>query len=476
MKPCRFWTAAFIGLLLLPSVAAGADATKEALQKGKASFDKGDYDAAIAAFSELIRLDPKNAEAYFYRAGAFSGKGEYDKAIADCSEAIRLKPGYANAYSGRAFAFTMKGDQHEAIADCSEVIRLNPKDAKAYYNRGIVYVKEGEYDKAIVNFTEAIRLDQKDATAYAARGSAFGNKRDYEKAVADFTAAIRLNPNLAEAYCSRGWTYECKGDHDKAIADLDAAVRLGPKRPCYYEARGAIRIRRGDYEGGIADLQTAVRLDPHDPAAKFETLPGQTLTEAAIQHGEQQVRQLLRDRPAMAQYGEKAAVLYRWAARKFAGEDLHERFLWDASEPALCDADNQSPTTERSGRIRIRRTYCDGVQKGKEQSFESMWSKAVFELYNIANAQDFQRLIQAAAAGQLTKETFVAKIVECESRAAEKTRAFYIHVFLPWAREQHLPTDPQSWYVAGRSDSRENLLLSHVDKRAAYWRSYSSSR
>ena len=174
MKPCRFLTAAFIGLLLLPSVAAGADATNEALQKGKASSDKGDYDAAIAAFSELIRLDPKNAEAYFYRGWTYECKGDHDKAIADCSEAIRLKPGYADAYSGRAFAFTMKGDRHEAIADYSEVIRLNTKDAKAYYNRGIVYVKEGEYDKAIADLTEAIRLDQKDATAYRQERQAAG--------------------------------------------------------------------------------------------------------------------------------------------------------------------------------------------------------------------------------------------------------------------------------------------------------------
>ena len=62
------------------------------------------------------------------------------------------------------------------------------------------------------------------------------------------------------------------------------------------------------------------------------------------------------------------------------------------------------------------------MNKGKEQSFEKMWTSAVFELYNVANAQDFERLEQDVAAGKLTKEAFVTKIIECESRAAEKTR------------------------------------------------------
>ena len=101
-----------------------------------------------------------------------------------------------------------------------------------------------------------------------------------------------------------------------------------------------------------------------------------------------------------------------------------------------------------------------------------MWSEAVFELYNVANVQEFQRLEKEVAARKLTKVAFVAEKIECESRAAEKTRAFYIHVFLPWAKEQHAPTEPAAWFVGLRSDSRENLLLSRVDKRGTYWRDY----
>ena len=474
--------------------------------RGVAYWWKGEYDKAIADYSEAIRLNPKDAEAYYGRgvangskrdnekqiadyneaiqlnpvyAEAYNGrgiaygkKGEYDKAIADYNEAIRLDQRYAEAYCNRGSAYGSRGEYDRAITDCTQAVRLNPKLAAAYCGRGVHYSSKGDYDKAIADLTEAIRLDPKYSTSHYNRGVAYAKKGEQDKAVHDYTEAIRLDPKDPDAYFDRGVAYAQKDERGKAICDFDAAVRLSPERPSYYEGRAATRIGRGDYEGGIADLQTALRLDPNDAAAKFETSPKEPLTAAAIQHGEQQVRQMLRDRPAMALFGEKAGVLYQWAARKFAGEDLHEELLWDGSEPVSFDADSQPPTKGGPGRIRIRRTYSDGLDKGKEQSFESMWMDAVFELYNIANAQDFQRLDTDVAEGQLTKAAFVTKKIECESRAAEKTRAFYIHVLLPWAKEQHAPTDPKLWYVACPSGSRERPLLLRVDKRGAYWKNY----
>ena len=53
----------------------------------------------------------------------------------------------------------------------------------------------------------------------------------------------------------------------------------------------------------------------------------------------------------MAQYGDQAGVLYPWAVRKFAGEDLGQRILWDSAEPwPDANAEHLSPTAESPGR------------------------------------------------------------------------------------------------------------------------------
>jgi tetratricopeptide (TPR) repeat protein len=250
MNACKCWLAVLVVVVLLPNVAASADVAKEAYQKGISSLAKKDYDAAIAAFSEDIRLDPKHANAYVSRGLAYSKTGDVDQAIADYSEAIRLDPKHAIAYYDRGLAYyqqdkaivgssegandnpsllrrTPYGDK--AIADFSEAIRLNPKHAAAYCDRGLTYWSRHDYDKAIADHTEAIRLDPQFIMAYNNRGIAYADKKEYDKAIADYDQVLRLDPNHALAYANRSLAYRGRGELAKSDADLAQAKRLGYK-------------------------------------------------------------------------------------------------------------------------------------------------------------------------------------------------------------------------------------------------------
>jgi tetratricopeptide (TPR) repeat protein len=185
------------------------------------------------------------------------GKGEYDKAIADFTEAIRLDPKYALAYANRGAAYVNKGDSDKAIADCTEAIRLDPKYALAYANRGAAYGTKGETDKAIVELTEAIRLDPKDAEVFNKRGVAHLIKGEHDKAIADYTEAIRLNPRDVGAYYSRGSAYCDKGDYDKAVTDFREAVHIAPENVSLWPWRVLVPLAAGrpdEYRKAISEM------------------------------------------------------------------------------------------------------------------------------------------------------------------------------------------------------------------------------
>ena len=220
--------AAMIAVLLLSIGARSADATKEAYKNGMSCLGKNDYDAAITAFAEALRLDPKNVDAYYKRGLAYEIKCDYDNAITDFTTAIRLNPSFSDAYSERGNAFDEKGKHDKAIADYSEAIRLKPKSSMAYYNRGITFGRMRDFDKAIADFSETIRLKPTYA-AYCRRGAAYCQRDKYDKALADLNAAIWFNPKSAEAYGYRGTAFDRKGDYDKAIADFNEGIRLEPK-------------------------------------------------------------------------------------------------------------------------------------------------------------------------------------------------------------------------------------------------------
>ena len=447
---------------------------------------RGDLDLAIVELTKAMQLDPTDATAYRNRGAAYLFKGDYDRAIADCDEAIRRNLRDSTTYNNRGFAYLRKGNVEKAISDLTEAIRLDPKERAiaardeairidrknraALRARSGVYWKKGEWDKALADINEAIRLDPKSSETYIQRASIYMLKGESNRALADFTEAIRLDPKSADAYVGRGGCLARQHQYDKAITDVCEAIRLSPKSPCFYEGRGMMWINCDDYERGIADIETAIRLNPADPAATYEAWPKGTITSTALQHGERQLRQMLHDRPAMRTYGEKAGVLYEWAGRKFAGEDFGRKIFWDVSEPPPhTTGANYASWTEGPGFIQVGEKYINGPDKGKERSFEKLWRDAVFELYNITNSEDFRRITMEVFRGRLSKEEFVAKIIECESRAAEKTRAFYIHVFMPWAKQHGVSTHPQLWYLAQRSDPSENLFRL-VTEKTPYWR------
>jgi len=108
----------------VPDISAAA-ATE--LKKGRDFLGRGDFDTAIASFTEAIRLDPNYAEAYYNCGKAYSNKGEYDKAIEDYTKAIRRKPHTrfgSMAYKDRGDAYGEKGELQKAKADLDKAKSL----------------------------------------------------------------------------------------------------------------------------------------------------------------------------------------------------------------------------------------------------------------------------------------------------------------------------------------------------------------
>ena len=136
----------------------GAGTAEEAYKKSMAAAGKWDWDSAIAAFSEVIRLNPQWANGYEKRGFCYNRKGEFDKAIADYTEAIRLDPKFASAYCSRGEPTVARAIRqgnrrlHRGHSPQSEV-RLGVLQPRRY-----AYKRKGDHDKAIADYTEAIRL------------------------------------------------------------------------------------------------------------------------------------------------------------------------------------------------------------------------------------------------------------------------------------------------------------------------------
>ena len=104
---------------------------------------KGDFDRAVADFSQAIELDPKSAMAYANRGDAWDEKGDRERALADLragdQSSIRTTP--APSRSAGLSSIATKGDLDRAIADYAEIIRIDPKSDDAYMRRSEAWLR-----------------------------------------------------------------------------------------------------------------------------------------------------------------------------------------------------------------------------------------------------------------------------------------------------------------------------------------------
>jgi len=128
-------------------------------------------------FAERKSVDPKALE-YVKSGNELLNQGEYDLAIAEFTQALAIDPNYAAAYEGRGNVYFVQGYYSTAIADYDHIILLYPRYAYAYFRRAVAYYNKGDYERAIAGYDEAIKLDPEFVLAYTNRRLAYQNKND----------------------------------------------------------------------------------------------------------------------------------------------------------------------------------------------------------------------------------------------------------------------------------------------------------
>jgi tetratricopeptide (TPR) repeat protein len=143
---------------------------------------------------------PGHAMYYSNRGDGYLDNGNYDQAIAEYTQAIELDPSLTSYYYNRGLAYRGKADYENAKSDFSQVIKMNPEDGEAYYQRGLNYSTKGDFELAVADYTKAIQFGSEKAYAYTNRGLAYENLNRNNDAINDFEQALELttDPNLRQ--------------------------------------------------------------------------------------------------------------------------------------------------------------------------------------------------------------------------------------------------------------------------------------
>jgi tetratricopeptide (TPR) repeat protein len=248
------------GAVTEPTTAAGF------LARASSRFERKEYNAAIADYSEAIRLEPGSAAAYALRAAAWGVKHARDREVADLGQAIRLDPTNADYRVARARSWSAQGRHEHAMDDYDAAIRLRPQDAALYVARGDEYRRHLKLDLALDDYNRAIQLAPDDARAYICRAMVAKQRRAFAQAVAELTDLTQMAPGNPEVHrvlariLATCYKDEVR-DGSRAVQEATRACELTRWRdPDCLDTLAAAFAETGDYDSAVAWQKQAIAL------------------------------------------------------------------------------------------------------------------------------------------------------------------------------------------------------------------------
>jgi len=135
------------------------------LEKGKALFEKQDFNAAITELNTFLNQQPNNADALYTRAICYRKMESYDKSVADLSNILTRLPEEATLYSDRGISHFKNKNIEAALKDMDKAVELEPNNPFRYSSRAYIKAKT-DINGAMTDYEKAIELDPKDEISY----------------------------------------------------------------------------------------------------------------------------------------------------------------------------------------------------------------------------------------------------------------------------------------------------------------------
>ena len=217
----------------------------------------------------LARVNPASPDEFrLLESGQALGSiGEWDLALAAFSNAKEINPGYAEAW---AYSGAARQQLHQdGWSDLQKALELKPDSAAIQAMSGIYFRRISEFDQAIQHLSKAAELEPTHPIWRMEMGNLYADQHDTQAGLIQYQKAAELEPNnpmiwqqIAE-YCLV---------HDLELRQVGLpaarqAVVLMPDSAHYLDTFGRVMLQLGDFASAERFLQQAIGRDPDFSAA-----------------------------------------------------------------------------------------------------------------------------------------------------------------------------------------------------------------
>ncbi|MBP9718101.1 tetratricopeptide repeat protein [Candidatus Gracilibacteria bacterium] len=196
--------------------------------------EKKETEKAEKALKKAEKLDPTLAAVRYYKKGEELFKlRQFDDALVAFDQALRINPSHYNALVKKADTLAGLERYDEAERIINRELELHPKDSVFRMLLGKVFHFRGQYDAALVEFDRALKDVPSSNTffigeVYYMQGLSYLRKKQYDVAEKFLSLSVENNPGNALSHLYLSNALYRLGRKAEAISSVKRALELDP--------------------------------------------------------------------------------------------------------------------------------------------------------------------------------------------------------------------------------------------------------
>lgn len=153
---------------------------------------------------------------------------EYDQALAAYNQALKISPDYLKALEGRCSALYNLEQYNEGLKSCDRAIEINPNSFQAWHERGNILNQLGKYRQALESYNKSIAINPSYAHSWNGRCWSLNNLQQFQDGLKSCDRALEIDSNSEWVWNNRGYALENLKRYEDAIASYNRALEINP--------------------------------------------------------------------------------------------------------------------------------------------------------------------------------------------------------------------------------------------------------
>lgn len=205
------------------------------------------YESAYVTIGDILKLEPRNPEAYYMLGLIFKDQGNSTRAIQSMHTVTEIDSDHIDAWITLGQLYSEKGDKL-ALQCLNNAIAIDSTNIEARHSKAFYLQNNGAEREAIDIYKNIHRIDMQYGDAYLNAGILLLELDSFNQAKEEFHMLSKVDPANALSYYYLGVIAESSGEFSKALHQYKQAYTLSPD---FQRARDAVLRLQGAGQGEL---------------------------------------------------------------------------------------------------------------------------------------------------------------------------------------------------------------------------------